>query len=192
MLEDTTATTAEPETFTKDYVHTLREENKSWRLKVSEIETSLNETKNKLQGYEQQKTALDEAERIKKGELEKVLTEKTNELESVKSKLATAEAKANEWTTYQDNRKNELLGSLKNDDLKELAKVLPDLQSLEKFVKLHSAGVVIPGTDGNGQPGGVANVALTDDQKIEAGKLGLKEEDYKEVMEYRNKAKEKK
>jgi DNA repair exonuclease SbcCD ATPase subunit len=171
-------------------------------IKFKEIEQKgifkeLKEAKEKLKALEDAENLTKEEKLKAEGKLNEIIESKTAKLTTLEQQLETEKAEkekykagAEAFEKYKEDRKKILMEVLKNDDLKELAKELPTLESLEKFVKLHSAGVIIPGTDGNGQPHTPGSVVLTEDEKTEAETMNVTPEAYKEIMAYRKKKQE--
>jgi len=107
--------------FTEDYVKELREEAKSYRLKLREKEQELEELKQLLNKKE--------AEFTKQFE---TLNEQLKELENVKKELEVYKPKAQ---TLEEKIKNQLLAKIPDENLRQQAlEKFDDIEKLEFFV----------------------------------------------------------
>jgi chromosome segregation ATPase len=123
-----TEPTPEPEVFTKDYVHTLREEAKNNRIKAKELEDKLTAIETEKETAKRQKL---EAENKFKELNETLKTEN----ETLKTKVGEVTTLTEKLSALETERRNELL-ELLTDEHKEFAKDLP-LEKLPAYVKLH-------------------------------------------------------
>lgn len=125
----------EQKTFSADYVKELREENKSWRIRLSEVEKS-------LQSYQEKEKQIQEQEAIKRGEFEKLLSEKESSLQALRKELESLKPIAEEYNKIKLSRKDELLAKLP-EHVKEDFKTA-SIEEIERAVKLLPSAQVSP------------------------------------------------
>jgi hypothetical protein len=117
----------QPKTFSEDYVKELREENKSWRLKMQEISNQLNE-------YQTKEKQTQEQEQIKRGEFEKLLSQKESDLLAMRKELESLKPIAEEYSKIKLTRKEELIAKLPEhvrEDFKSAS-----FEEIERAIKL--------------------------------------------------------
>jgi preprotein translocase subunit SecD len=110
----------EKEVFDREYVLQLREEAKQNRLKVKEFE-------DKLQAIDNEKSA-------KNGEFEKLMNQFKEKAEKAEAKAAKYEEIEAENQTLKQQRRDELIGRLPNDELKAVANKITDVSVLTEYV----------------------------------------------------------
>lgn len=132
----------------------------------------LEETRKKLKDIEDAKRKADEDEAIKKGELQKLLDiraeelkAKEKELESLKGEVDPLKKFKEERIAQDEKRKEELIAKLP-DNLKDIAKDLSGI-NLEKFIDLHKTPNAAKPDGGDGITG-QQPLTLTDAQKKDA------------------------
>jgi vacuolar-type H+-ATPase subunit I/STV1 len=108
-------------TFTEDYVKELREEAKSYRLKLREREQEIEELKQLLNKKE-----------VEFNKQLETLKEQLGEFEKIKKELEVYKPKAQ---TLEEKIKNQLLEKIPDDELKKQAlEKFDDIEKLEFFV----------------------------------------------------------
>lgn len=153
----------------------LKIENEKFKNEIKDIAGKRDEFKSKLK-------AIEDGQKMADGKKDELLTEKDKELNDLKTELATVKAKADEFDTYKQTKRDGLLAEIKDEDLKTVANEIQGLDSLEKFVKKIN-GEKPPDID-NGNAGKA--VSLSEEQKAEAAELGMTDDMYIEVMIPRN------
>lgn len=101
--------------------------------------------------------ALEEAEEMKKGNYEKLLSEKSTELEGLKAEADRLKAVEEQFNKFQSSLKDELLSQLPEDHKTIAGKLAID--DLREYVKLHEAASP-PGMEGS-RAGGSAKIDVT-------------------------------
>lgn len=130
---------------------------------------------------------IDEDDAKKKGDYEKLLADKTTELNTLKEEKESLKQAVEKFENYEKERRKELLEKLKDEKHKKIASDLP-LDKLELFVELETVSKKPDTDDGNA---GGKTVKLTPAEKAEAERMGLDEKDFSELQARRLKNQEK-
>ena len=153
----------------------LKAENEKFKNEIKEIAGKRDEFKSKLK-------AIEDSKLIDEGKKDELLKQKETELTELKTQFDAVKAKADEFDTYKQTKRDGLLAKIPDEKLRKVANEIQGLDSLEMFVETINGEK--PATTDNGNAGGA--VKLSDAQKKEAEELGLSEEDYIEVIIPRN------
>jgi len=130
---------------------------------------------------------IDEDDAKKKGDFEKLLADKTVELDTLKTERESLKKTVERLENYEKERRKELLEKLKDEKHKKIASDLP-LDKLELFVELETVSKKPDTDDGNA---GGKSVKLTPTEKLEADRMGLTEKEYSDLQATRRENKEK-
>jgi len=112
--------------FPENYVHELREENKSWRIKVRELEAEKGEFDNKLNSVQ-------------------------SEFSGLKKKQEETDIELKKHREFKENLKKELLEELTDEDSKTIGEKL-ELEDLKKFVQLNKKNIKVDDGKGGQMP----------------------------------------
>lgn len=129
-----------------------------------------------------EKTKATEDDLKKKGDLQTIIDTKEKEISELKARADKADELQKKLEDIETATRAELLEGL-TDEQKEDCKDM-SLKDIRTFAK-HIKKVESIETDGGGKKGH-KEVKLSEAEKKEAAKMGLSDEDYKEVMEYRD------
>lgn len=160
-------------TFTADYVHELREENKSWRLKFKELEAQIQ--------------AKETEEKAKKGEFEKLYNESISKLSDLEKFKIEAEEKLTALEKKNKAIKKSLIDELP-DEYKKFAEKF-EIDELQDYVKLHKTNKL--STD-SGRPAQMTEVVIGNRSKYDDFSMKELEILYKENRSFYDKLYEEK
>lgn len=135
-------------TFDANYVHELREENKSWRLKFKDLETQI--------------STRDTEEKAKRGEFENLYNEKLAKVSELERFKTEAEEKLTVFEKKNKVIKKSLIDELP-EDYKKFAEKF-EIDELQDYVKLHKTTKL--STDG-GRPAQMTEVVIGNRSKYD-------------------------
>ena len=102
------------------------------------LKTERDEAKRKAKEYEDKLKELGDAEAVKKGEFEKLATERQAEIEKLASERDGFKETAEKWTSYEKAKREKLLAKITDEKKKKIAEQLSSLDTLEEFVELET------------------------------------------------------
>lgn len=129
---------------------------------------------------------IEDADKIKKGELETLLNDKKTEITNLQTELEKQKSIAAKWSDFEEKKRakiKELIGDKYKPSMDKL-----DLVDLEELIE-----TIIPKdtteVDNGGKPTKPEKTELTEAEKVEAKRMGMDEEYYIQYKETRKKLK---